>query len=457
MEAKLKTYKTLFRITASLLAVVIIVQILFGTGVFKIRKNDSSPEQQVLTETLSREGYTLKQVVILSRHNIRSPLSGKDSALGSITPHEWFAWTSDPSELSTRGGVLETEMGQYFRKWLEDEGLFPENYQPSEEEVRIYANSKQRTIATARYFSAGLLPSGETDVEYHMDFDQMDPVFFPQLTLMNDEYRESAESQIHELFDEEIYDLEDNYKLISEVIDLEDSEGFKNGTAEPFRTDDTQIILEEGQEPCVSGSLKTACSVSDALVLQYYEEPDPLAAAFGEELSYDQWQDISEVKDLYGEVLFTAPLIAYNVAHPLLMEIESELSDEDRIFTFLCGHDSNLGSVLSALDVEDYSLDRSIEEKTPIGAKLVFARWEDAQGKEYISLDLVYQTSGQLQDMELLDLSDQPMIFSVTLRGLSRNIDGLYQADEFMAHIRSAVEEYDIIRQEYGIDMDNNM
>ena len=449
LERKLKIYKALFSVTAALLAVVIVVQVLFSTGVFRLAKEDDSI-QTVQTGTLSREGYTLKQVVILSRHNIRSPLSGKDSTLGSMTPHEWFAWSSNPSELSTRGGVLETEMGQYFRKWVEDEGLFPENYQPTEEEVRIYANSKQRTIATARYFSAGLLPSGETDVEYHMDFDQMDPVFFPQLTIMNDEYRADAEEQINELFDEQIYDLADNYKLISEVIDLEDSEGYKNGTAEAFRTDDTQIVLEEGQEPGVKGSLKTACSISDALVLQYYEEPDPLAAAFGEELSYEQWKEISEVKDLYGEVLFTAPLIAYNVAHPLLMEIESELSEEDRIFTFLCGHDSNLGSVLAALDVEDYSLEQSIEEKTPIGAKLVFAKWEDAQGKEYISLDLVYQTSYQLQELDLLDLTDQPMVFHVPLKGLSSNSDGLFTLDEFMAHLHNAVDEYDVIREYYG-------
>jgi hypothetical protein len=33
------------------------------------------------------------------------------------------------------------------------------------------------------------------------------------------------------------------------------------------------------------GSLKAACSVSDALVLQYYEEADPIKAAFGYALS----------------------------------------------------------------------------------------------------------------------------------------------------------------------------
>ena len=43
--------------------------------------------------SLSHEGYTLEQVVVLSRHNIRSPLSGGGSVLGMITPHEWFSWS----------------------------------------------------------------------------------------------------------------------------------------------------------------------------------------------------------------------------------------------------------------------------------------------------------------------------------------------------------------------------
>ena len=109
--------------------------------------------------------YAREEMVILSRHNIRSPLSGSGSTLQTMTPHEWHAWSSSPSELSLRGGVLETEMGQYCRKWFEAEGFFPENYHPGEEEVRIYANSKQRTMATAKYFTAGLLPTADTWTE----------------------------------------------------------------------------------------------------------------------------------------------------------------------------------------------------------------------------------------------------------------------------------------------------
>ena len=42
--------------------------------------------------------YAREEMVILSRHNIRSPLSGPGSVLSRITPHEWFDWSSAPDE-----------------------------------------------------------------------------------------------------------------------------------------------------------------------------------------------------------------------------------------------------------------------------------------------------------------------------------------------------------------------
>ena len=69
-----------------------------------------------------KQQYRLTEVVVLSRHNIRSPLSTNGSALGRLTPHQWTQWSSAASELTQRGGVLETMMGQYFRKWLVSEG-----------------------------------------------------------------------------------------------------------------------------------------------------------------------------------------------------------------------------------------------------------------------------------------------------------------------------------------------
>ena len=408
-------------------------------------------DEIVYAGSLTRLDYDLEQVVVLSRHNIRSPLSGNGSLLGDITPHQWFEWTSDPSELSVRGGVLETEMGQFFRQWLEAHELFEKNEQPEKDAVRIYANSKQRTIATARYFSAGLLPSANSTVEYHMEFDKMDPVFTPQLIFVSDEYTADAEKQIREMFADKINGLSDNYALLTEVTDMKESLAWKDGTATELRTDDLELKLELNAEPGMSGSLKTACSVSDALVLQYYEEPDAKKAAFGHNLTTEQWEQLSEIKDVYGDVLFTAPLIAPNVAHPLLQEMQSELTAKGRKFTFLCGHDSNIGSVLAALDAEEYSLPYTIEKKTPIGCKLVLCRWRSTDGKTFISADLVYQTTDQLRNATILDLDTLPVTYPVRLRGM-KYADAkwhLYEEGAFMARLQDAIGEYDTIVEKY--------
>lgn len=141
------------------------------------------------TVNAASQQYKLQEMVILSRHYIRSPLSGNGSALAEITPNKWFAWTSAPSELSLRGGELETLMGQYFRQWLVKEGLIPENYIPAEGEFRFYANSMQRTIATAQYFSSGMLPVANVRIEHKFAPSKMDPVFNPQLTFVSDAFR----------------------------------------------------------------------------------------------------------------------------------------------------------------------------------------------------------------------------------------------------------------------------
>lgn len=401
------------------------------------------------------DGYTLKQVVVLSRHNIRAPLSTTGSALDKATPHTWIDWTSSASELSMRGGALETMMGEYTRKWLEHEGLFPENYRPEEDKVRIYANAKQRTIATAQYFSSGLLPVAGANVETHADYDEMDPVFTPATTFVSDAYVDAALKQIGTMggasgMSDVAADLSDSYALIEDVVDYTESESYTSGELKDLDTTDTQVTIELGKEPAMSGSLKTACQLADALVLQYYEAPDATDAAFGHDLTYEQWKLISQSKDYYVDLLFTAPLVSANVAHPLLQEIGNELDAEGREFTFLCGHDSNVASVLAALGVEDYELPDAIETKTPIGCKLVFERWENAAGEQFGRVRLLYQSVDQLREGTMLSGTESPMSVELSFEGMQKNGDGLYAYDDLRAHIADATAEYDRIVAEYG-------
>ena len=395
--------------------------------------------------------YKLKEVVILSRHNIRSPLSTNGSVLSKMTPHEWTNWSSAASELTLRGGVLETEMGQFFRKWTIETGLFKDNYVPTIDEVNVYANSMQRCIATAQYFSGGFMPVANLRVNHRYVPSKMDPIFFPRLTKSTEAFRTEAMKQINAMGGKEGLvginkSLKESYDLIAKVLDMKQSEYYKKGEIKDFVNNDTQITLELNQEPGMKGSLKNANSASDAFILQYYEEPDGMKAAFGHKLTTEDWTKIAKVKDVYGDVLFTAPIVAVNVAHPLLQYMYDELNDKDRKFTFLCGHDSNIASVDAALGVEDYSLPNSIEKKTPIGSKLVLEKWVDAAGKAYIAVNLVYQSTDQLKQMSLLDLQHAPQVFSLKLKGLNQNTDGLYTFEDVNARFLQAIRAYDDIK-----------
>lgn len=395
--------------------------------------------------------YKLKEVVILSRHNIRSPLSTNGSALSKMTPHEWTNWSSAASELTLRGGVLETEMGQFFRKWTIETGLFKDNYVPTIDEVNVYANSMQRCIATAQYFSGGFMPVANLRVNHRYVPSKMDPIFFPRLTKSTEAFRTEAMKQINAMGGKEGLvginkSLKESYDLIAKVLDMKQSEYYKKGEIKDFVNNDTQITLELNQEPGMKGSLKNANSASDAFILQYYEEPDGMKAAFGHKLTTEDWTKIAKVKDVYGDVLFTAPIVAVNVAHPLLQYMYDELNDKDCKFTFLCGHDSNIASVDAALGVEEYSLPNSIEKKTPIGSKLVLEKWVDAAGKAYIAVNLVYQSTDQLKQMSLLDLQHAPQVFSLKLKGLNQNTDGLYTFEDVNARFLQAIRAYDDIK-----------
>ena len=148
---------------------------------------------------------------------------------------------------------------------------------------------------------------------------------------------------------------------------------------------------------------------------------------------------IAAVKDWYGDVLFTAPAVAANVAHPLLQTILSELNTEGRKFTFLCGHDSNIGSVLAALGNEDYEAPQAIERKTPIGSKLVFAKWRGRDGKLYAEIQLVYASDTQLREMPMLSLDCPPVSVPIALKGLTPNADGLYPLSALEQRLQEAI------------------
>lgn len=403
---------------------------------------------QVVRSESFHNRYSLKKVVVLSRHGIRSPISGPTSALSRITPHQWHKWSSAPGELSLRGGILETMMGQYFRKWLVSKGVITENHLPADGEFRFYANSLQRAIATARYFSAGLLPVSPIAVEYHYDIDRWDPVFTPVLTKVDGTFQRLAMEQVDSIIQVRgaisagEY-LRENYALLENVLDINQSAACVQGDTCGFRTDDTRFSFVEGKWPGLSGTLTLAATAADALVLQYYEESNEHAAAFGHTLTLDDWEKIAAITNWQEELHYNMPVVAMNVAHPLLKEMLKDLQDDGRLFSFFCGHDVNLRSVLASLRIADYQLPCAIEKNTPVGCKLVLEVWDDVDGREYVAMNLVYQSVEQIRSMKLLSLENPPCCYPLSVKGLQNNGDGLYSFEDIEKRFLYAISAYD--------------
>ena len=406
----------------------------------------------LLTLPALAEGMQLRQVTILSRHNLRAPLSSNGSVPEELTPHQWIEWTGNSSELTLKGGVLETRMGQYFRKYLENAQLIPENWVPEDGEVLFMARDKQRCMATARYFATGMLPLANITVEKPGDVD----IFKPVLHYYSEAYADACLEQLGEMIGEGGFNavdaqFRDAIELVMKVSDMQDSEIYQSGKYGDLMTDLSTMLIEPDKEPDFAGPIKTACQVADALLLQYYEDPDPVSAAFGHDITEADWGAIGNLLARFYHLRHGAPLIAVNIANPLLETLRRELETPERKFSFLCGHDVNIVGTLSALGVKDYELPDTLETYVPIGVKLVFERYENEAGESRYDICLVYQSVDQLRSVAELTLKNPPLRYSLNFEGIERGEDGYFAEADVLSLFDNALAAYDALETEYAL------
>ncbi|MBR1646531.1 MAG: histidine-type phosphatase [Selenomonadaceae bacterium] len=389
------------------------------------------------------DNYQLDKVLIFSRHNIRSPNIDRSR---NLTPNKWFKWTAASGELSLRGGLLETSMGQYFRKYFVDENFMTENYQPTADEFRFYANSLQRTVATAKYFSSGLLPVANVEIEHALPIGNWDDVFNAKFNFMDEKYLADVTKNLKDYcgVDDLRFagtNLKNEIALLENVLDFKNSRYARKTGETSLRTNATEFILEPDKVPSFRGSMLPIYSAADALIMQYYET----GAAFDKKLSESQRHQIGTIKE-FSIGMIGIKNIAINVSQPLMKFLCDEIAS-DRKFSFVCGHDSNINEILSALDAEEYSLPETIEYRAPIGGKILIERWKNiSDGQNYASLSLVYMSDAQIRNLSPFTLKNPPKIYPLRLKGLQTNSDGLYLFSDVEKRFSDALAEYDALK-----------
>lgn len=384
----------------------------------------------------------LQQVLLFSRHNLRAPLADNGSVLEQSTKKSWPQWDVPGGQLTTKGGVLEVYMGNYTRQWLAQQGLVQNGSCPDASNVFVYANSLQRTVATAQFFINGAFPGCDISVTHQDAMGTMDPIFNPVITDDSDEFNKKALAAMTAA--NEKLALKPAFQRLEKIVDYKTAPACNNKKQCDLSNGQNKFTAENGKEPNVSGPLKAGNSLMDAFTLQYYQGFPLEQVAWGQIKTPEQWQELSAIKNGYQNVLFTTPDVAREVAAPLVDYIRSQLIDQDKAnapkVTLMVGHDSNIASLLTALQVKPYELPGQYEN-TPIGGQVVFERWHDGKtNKDLLKIEYVYQTAEQLRDADVLSLKNPPKRVTLQLEGCPTDANGYCSWDQFAQALNGALQ-----------------
>ena len=269
----------------------------------------------------------------------------------------------------------------------------------------------------------------------------MDPTFNPVITDNSPEFREKALKAMES--ERQKMQLGESYKLLEQMTNYADSPSCKEKKVCSLVDAKDTFSADYEKEPGVSGPLKVGNSLVDAFTLQYYEGFPADQVAWGEIKTDQQWRVLSKLKNGYQDSLFTSTEVAQNVAKPLVKYIDKTLVTEQAKapkITLLVGHDSNIASLLTALDFKPYQL-HDQQERTPIGGKIVFQRWHDKNAnQELMKIEYVYQSSEQLRNASVLSLQSPAQRVTLELKGCPVDANGFSPVDKFNAVMNYAAK-----------------
>lgn len=392
----------------------------------------------VLVSMLVVEGYCerrfkLEQVLILSRHNVRTPLSKN---LFEFTPKEWPKWKEKSGYLTAKGVLLEGYMGEYFTSWLRKEELLLNKDCPSEQSFFVYANTAQRTLASAEAFISKGFP--DCNITIHHTSESKDPIFNPVIHNNSAIFKLEASEQMKTLL--KSLNLNTSYEDLEAILDYKQSNYCMNEKKCDFTKDMNKIFVNVGFKPNLEGPLKISKSVIDSFIMENYEGFPTKEVAWGLLTNEQQWDLVLDLSKGYHSVIFNTSLVARDVARPLLKYISHIMFEKQYKVALLMGHDANIYTVLKSLDVKPFSL-RNQYEMTPAGGKIVFQKLLDvSSGTFYVKIDYVYQFTDQMREGRRLSLVNPPEFTLLQLEGCKLEGNGFCLWDDFVKLLYGLVD-----------------
>ena len=388
---------------------------------------------------------TLVQVVLVSRHGVRTPTLSND-VLASWSRDPWPAWTEPPGNLTAQGRRLATLMGRYHRESLAAEKLLPASGCPAPGSVYVYADVFERTEQTALALLEGLAPGCGIPMRSKSPA-KIDGVFHPVPAGICRIDALEAQSAVLARIGGGFADLDRRYAEAYETLQsilgccapaVCSALGHSSScTLSQLPTALTS--LSGGAGISLIGGLSIASTASEIFLLEYADGKPLPEVAWGR-AGLDGIRKVLPLHDAAFDVLFRTPYLARRQGSSLLARAAGAVTGRpmgglpapepavrDARLVAYVGHDDNLAALGSLLNAR-WSLAGYPENETPPAGALVFEkrRTTGTRGdrNESISVSFVSQTLDQMREASPVTLASPPLRVPIRIPGCSRNEPG---------------------------------
>ena len=398
----------------------------------------AEPVNAVTMKSVAEKDGVLKFVVIVSRHGVRSPTSKTDQ-LNQYSAEPWPKWSVPPGYLTEHGTHLMTLFGAYDREQLAAQGLLAPSGCADAPQIRIVADSDQRTRETGKALASGLAPGCALEMSA-LPEGTHDPLFHSLGAGVGHLDKSLASAAIAGRIGNNPQGLSEAYRPQLEALE-EVLRGCKagancprTGTAAPvslFDTPSSTVPASSGPMAESRTSLSIASTMTENLLLEYTEGMAAANVGWGR-VDIQKLRELMQLhtahEDISGRTSYIARAQSSNLLMHILQSMQQAVAAQpvagavgkpgDRLL-ILVGHDTNLANISGALGL-NWLIDGRRDD-TPPGGALVFELWK-TPGTDEFSVRTYYmaQTLDQMRNATPLSLQSPPERVPVFVPGCSK-------------------------------------
>lgn len=377
------------------------------------------------TKSAAHSGDTLKLVVILSRHGVRSPTQANPQ-LDLLSVKPWPQWTVAPGELTSRGALLLRQFAAWDRTQLSAQGLLQSQGCADADQVYVYADSDQRTIASGHALAEGLMPGCTIRID-SLPRGTENALFHPLAAKVIQGNSQLAATALRErVHDDPTAPAREHQAALEELQRILNRCAAQPSSCSKVSTEKATSVT--GIVPAITsgkgdhlaelrGPLSVGSSMSENLLLEYAEGFPADQVGWGQ-VQEPQLQRLLSLHTAYFDLAHRTPYFAQVEASNLLDHIRRTLEQGatdkgidgaigavGEKVVILTGHDTNLAGVASLLGIH-WDLDGRRDD-TPPGAEMAFELWKHG-GTYSVRLRYSVQTLAQLRAAQPLSEANQP-------------------------------------------------